>query len=157
MPASNFILSTWGRLAALPLGKWLFSRVVCWKAPYFGTIRPRFVELAPFRSTLRMSLRRGVTNHFGTVHAIAMCNLAELAAGTMMEATLPSTHRWIPKGMTVNYVKPAETGVTATASLDSATEFVDAMDVPIDVTVRDAAEQTVVTAKITMWVSPKKS
>ena len=98
-----------------------------------------------------------MTNHLGTVHAIAMCNLAELAAGTMMEATLPPTHRWIPKGMTVNYLKPAETGVTATASLDPATEFVDAADVPIDVTVRDAAEQTVVTAKITMWVSPRKS
>ena len=98
-----------------------------------------------------------MTNHLGTVHAIAMCNLAELAAGTMMEATLPSTHRWIPKGMTVNYVKPAETGITATALLDPATEFADAMDVPIDVTVHDAAEQTVVTATITMWVSPRKS
>lgn len=44
-------------------------------------------------------------NHIGTVHAIAMCNMAELAGGTMTEVTVPSTHRWIPKGMTVEYLK----------------------------------------------------
>lgn len=34
-----------------------------------------------------------------------MCNMAELAGGTMTEVTVPSTHRWIPKGMTVEYLK----------------------------------------------------
>lgn len=157
MSGSNFTLSTWNRLSRKPLGKWLFSRAVCWKAPYFGTVRPRFIELEPFRCTVRAALRRSVKNHIGTVHAIAMCNMAELAAGTMIEATLPSTHRWIPKGMTVSYLKPAKTGVTATALLSPQTVFDEADDVPIDVSVTDEAGQTVVAATITMWVSPKKT
>jgi len=57
-----------------------------------------------------------VLNHIGTVHAIAMCNMAELAGGTMTEVTVPATHRWIPKGMTVEYLKKAETDLIAIAS-----------------------------------------
>lgn len=45
-----------------------------------------------------------------------MCNMAELAGGTMTEVTVPSTHRWIPKGMTVEYLKKAETDLIAVAT-----------------------------------------
>ena len=40
-----------------------------------------------------MSLRkrRAVLNHIGTVHAIAMANLCELACGMLMEVTIPTT------------------------------------------------------------------
>ena len=51
--------------------------------------------------------RRAVHNHIGTVHAIALCNLAELCAGLMTDASLPRGMRWIPKGMSVRYLKKA--------------------------------------------------
>jgi Domain of unknown function (DUF4442) len=38
-----------------------------------------------------------VYNHLLTVHAIASCNAAEVAMGILMEATVPRSHRWIPK------------------------------------------------------------
>jgi len=38
------LLALWQRLARWPLGKWLFSRAVCFKAPYFGTISPLIVS-----------------------------------------------------------------------------------------------------------------
>jgi Domain of unknown function (DUF4442) len=38
-----------------------------------------------------------VYNHLHTVHAIASCNAAEVAMGMLMEATVPRSHRWIPK------------------------------------------------------------
>ena len=79
----NAALSAWRRLQAKPFGKAIFSRAVCFKAPYFGTISPRFAELQPGRARVSMRKRRAVQNHIGTVHAIAMCNLAELAAGTV--------------------------------------------------------------------------
>jgi Domain of unknown function (DUF4442) len=44
-----------------------------------------------------------VYNHLHTVHAIASCNSAEVAMGMLMEATVPRSHRWIPKAMTVQY------------------------------------------------------
>ena len=63
-----------------------------------------------------MQKHRAVLNHLGTVHAIAMCNMAELAGGTMTDATVPKTHRWIPKGMQVEYVKKATTDLVAIAT-----------------------------------------
>lgn len=149
-------LAIWQRLSGIPAGKWLFSRVVCWKAPYFGSIRPVFVELRPGYSQVRMRKRRAILNHIGTVHAIAMCNVAELAAGTMTEVTIPATHRWIPKGMTVEYVGKAESDLRAMAVIDPIPEFGAAMELPVTVTVVDTADQPVFRAVITMWVSPRK-
>src|SRR4051812_22626770 len=101
----------WRRLSAMPGGKWIFSRLVCWRAPYFASIHPRFEELRSGYCEVHIKKRRAVLNHIGTVHAIAICNMAELAAGTMMEVTLPASQRWIPKGMTTEYLKKAETNL----------------------------------------------
>ena len=72
--SGNTVLSLWKRLTPLPLGKRLFSRIVCFKAPYFGSIRPVFEELQSGYGVVRLKNRRAVQNHIGTVHAIAMCN-----------------------------------------------------------------------------------
>ena len=156
MKQSNFTLSTWQRLSKKPGGKWAFSRVVCWKAPYFSSIRPAVVELRPGYCEVRIKKRRAVLNHIGTVHAIAMCNVAELAGGTMTDVTVPSTHRWIPKGMTVEYIKKAETDLKAVAEIKPIPQFDAATELPVTVTVMDTDNQTVFRAVITMWVSPKK-
>jgi acyl-coenzyme A thioesterase PaaI-like protein len=161
MPGPNAALAAWTRCRRLPLGRWLFSWLVCRRAPYFASIAPRFEELRPGRCETRLAKRRAVTNHIGTVHAIAMCNLAELAAGTMMEATLPATHRWIPKGMTVEYLKKAATDLRAVAALDplpdfDGPDFVQARDVVVPVNVTDAAEAVVFRAAITMHISPRR-
>jgi acyl-coenzyme A thioesterase PaaI-like protein len=141
-------------MAKMPAGAWLFSRAVCLKAPYFGSIAPRFVELRPGFCSVRISKRRAVQNHIGTVHAIAMCNMAELAGGTMTEATVPKTHRWIPKGMTVEYLKKAQTDLTASARFDPLPDFGAATEVPVVVDIRDASGDEVARATIMMWVTP---
>ena len=146
----------WQRLSTKPAGKWLFSRLVCWKAPYFSTIRPRFVVLRPGYCEVQIRKRRRVLNHIGTVHAIAMCNMAEIAGGTMTDVTVPSGFRWIPKGMTVEYLAKAKTDLTATARIEPLPDFDQAMELPVTVAVKDSAETLVFRAVITMWVSPKK-
>ena len=151
----NAALAAWRRLESKPLGKALFSRIVCFKAPYFGTISPRFEELRPGHARVSMRKRRKVTNHIGTVHAIAMCNLAELAAGTMTEVSIPASMRWLPKGMTVEYLKKASGGVQAVATLPEVAEGA-GRDVPATVEMKDDAGELVCRATITMWVSPRK-
>jgi uncharacterized protein (TIGR00369 family) len=147
-------LDLWRRCERWPFGKAIFSRIICWKAPYFGSIRPRFEEFRPGHARVSMRKRRAVTNHIGTVHAIAMCNLAELAAGTMTEISIPATMRWLPKGMTVEYLKKAETGVEAHATVGEIGEG-PGRDVPVTVEVKDRAGTLVCRAVITMWVSPR--
>ena len=133
----------------------MFSRLVCWKAPYFSSISPCFVELSPGHTVVRMRIRRKVTNHIGTVHAIAMCNLAEIGAGTMTDATVPSHMRWIPRGMTVEYLAKARTDLVADVKIDPLPSFQDAADIPVEVAVSDMNDQVVFRAIITMWVTPK--
>ena len=151
----NAALRAWQRLETKPFGKALFSRAICFKAPYFGTISPRFEEFRPNYVRVSMKKRRRVTNHIGTVHAIAMCNLAELAAGTMTEISIPASMRWLPKGMTVEYLKKADSGVQAVATLPDVSEG-PARDVPALVEIKDDAGELVCRATITMWVSPRK-
>jgi uncharacterized protein (TIGR00369 family) len=129
---------------------------VCWKAPYFATIKPRFETLGPGRAVVSMKKRRSVQNHIGTVHAIACCNLAEIAAGTMLEASLPKTMRWLPRGMNVQYLKKAESDLTATATAMDYAEG-PARDVVVAVDIKDATGQIVVHADIAMYVSPRKA
>jgi acyl-coenzyme A thioesterase PaaI-like protein len=148
-------LSLWQSFASRPGGKWAFSRLLCLKAPYFGSIRPRFEVLRPEYCEVRMRKRRAVLNHIGTVHAIAMCNMAELAGGTMTEVTIPSTHRWIPKGMTVKYLRMGRTDLVAVATPHSQIDWSVPCDYKVDVVVRDQQAESVFEALITMWVAPR--
>ncbi|KXO88341.1 DUF4442 domain-containing protein [Tsukamurella pulmonis] len=149
-------LKIWNALQRIPFGSWVFSRAVCFKAPYFGSVHPHIVELRPGLCRVTAPNRRSVHNHLGTFHAIASCNMAELAGGMMTDATIPGTHRWIPVGMTVEYHAKATTAVTAVARLDPLPEFTDeptALTVPVDV--MDGDGIVFVTAAITMHVSKK--
>ncbi len=151
----NQVLDLWSKLSTKPFGKILFSKIICWKAPYFGSINPRFVEMRPGFARVAMKKRRAVQNHIQTVHAIALCNLAEFGAGTMMEASLSKNMRWLPKGMTVQYLKKAETSVEAFCV---AMDIVDgpARDVVVCVDIKDQKGDVVTKVEINMWVSPRK-
>ncbi|APV48390.1 DUF4442 domain-containing protein [Betaproteobacteria bacterium GR16-43] len=151
----NRALAAWNKLEGKPFGKALFTKVICWKAPYFASISPRIEEFRPGFARVSMKKHRAVQNHIGTVHAIAMCNLAEIAAGTLTEISIPASMRWLPKGMQVEYLKKAETDVEAHAVVGNVEEGA-SQDVPVTVEIKDRAGQVVVRAVITMWVTPRK-
>jgi acyl-coenzyme A thioesterase PaaI-like protein len=148
-------LRAWARARSSAFGRWLFARTVCKRAPYFGTIRPKFLDLEPKLCRVTMKKRRAVENHIGTVHALAMGNLCELAAGLCTEVTIPVGMRWIPRGMTIEYLATAETDVIATARLDK-TEWAGPENIGVPVTVTDSSGKEVVRAVISMYVSPKR-
>ena len=150
-------LSVWKQLSDKPCGKWIFSKTVCWKAPYFSTIQPQFVALRPGYCEVHIKKRRRVLNHLKTVHAIAMCNMAELVAGTMTDATIPTSHRWIPKKMTVEYLKKAVTNLRAIAQLNPIPHFDNSVELPVTVDIIDTNDEVVFRAVIEMWVSPRNS
>ena len=148
-------LRAWARVRSSAFGRWLFARTVCRRAPYFGTIRPKFLDLEPKLCRVTMKKRRAVENHIGTVHALAMGNLCELAAGLCTEVTIPVGMRWIPRGMTIEYLAKAETDVVATACLDK-TEWAGPENIGVPVTVTDTSGKEVVRAVISMYVSPRR-
>ncbi len=154
---STLVLRLWRKLEPKPFGKRLFSWIICRKAPYFASIAPRMVSLEPGRGEATVAHRRAVTNHIGTVHAIALCNLAEFVGGLTCDVSIPATMRWIPKGMAVDYRKKAVGVQRAVATPAFAPhEAAEGYDLPLDVVVTDPDGDTTFTACIAMRVSPNR-
>lgn len=152
---TNFVMSKWQQMHGSALGRWLFTKIVCMRAPYFASISPRFEALDHNSATVYVKKRRRVTNHINTVHAIAMCNACELVAGVGMEANMPKHMRWIPKGMTVSYLAKSTGGVRVQGRF-TIPEGNEAVDVPVQCDVVDDAGKLVMTAVVTMYLSPRK-
>jgi acyl-coenzyme A thioesterase PaaI-like protein len=154
------VLDLWRKTSALPLGSRVFSIAFSQKAPYFASIRPRFTVIEPNRAELVIRDRRGVHNHIGTVHAIALCNGLEAAMGALAEATIPRDHRWIPKGMEVAYTAKASSEITCIAETDAAQwtrEIGEGYDLPVRVRGVRTDGTVVVEGEIRLWVSQKPS
>lgn len=145
------------RLPDNVLGKALFSLGMSVRVPYFGTILPYVEQMQPGLCRVSAPKWFGVYNHIHTFHAIAACNLAEVAMGMLMEATTPSTHRWIPKGMTASYLTKATTRLTAVATLAEPVDFAaidSGRDVVVSIAITDTRGVEVVHCEITTWVTP---
>ena len=156
-PKKNLALETWNRMSRVPLGKVAWSKMVAARAPYFRSISPQMIELRPGYAEAALKKRWALTNHLGTVHAIAMCNLAEFAGGLVTEVSVPATHRWIPNGMTVEYLKKAGSDLRGICDCGPLPTFgSEGFDWPVTVNVYDRDQQVVFRAVITMWVSAKR-
>lgn len=152
MPA---VLDLWKKTSVLPLGDRIFSFAFSQKAPYFATIRPRFTAIEPNHAELVIRKRRGVQNHIGTVHAIALCNGLEAAMGALAEATIPDGRRWIPKGMEVSYTAKATTDITCIAETDPEQWAGDDPDLSVRVRGVRTDGTVVIEGTIRLWVTPK--
>jgi acyl-coenzyme A thioesterase PaaI-like protein len=157
------VVDLYEKAHAIPIvGDRIFSFAFSQVAPYFWTIRPRFTVIKPNHAEVVIPKRRGVKNHIGTVHAIALCNGLEAAMGVLAEASIPKDKRWIPKGMEVSYTAKATTDITCIAETDPEQWTGDNLpdlggDLPVRVRgVRDDGT-VVIEGVIRLWVSPKKA
>ena len=156
------VLALWRKSSRIPvLGTRAFSFAFGQKAPYFSTVRPRFTVLEPNYAELVIPKRRGVHNHLGTVHAIALCNGLEAAMGALAEATIPQDKRWIPKGMEVSYTAKATSDITCRAETSPEQWTSDALpdsggDLPVRVWGTTDDGTVVIEGTIRLWVTAKK-
>ena len=153
---STDVLKIYRSLERKPFGRWLFSRLICLKAPYFASIAPRIVALRPNHGEATLRHRRRVSNHLGTVHAIALCNLAEFIGGLTCDVSIPKSMRWIPKGMSVEYLKKAVGDMRAVATPGFEPHAsAEGYELPFHIVVTDSQGEAVFKARIAMWISPK--
>lgn len=145
----------YGALEGLPLGRGVASRVYRAAAPYFLSVPARLDRLEPGRAEASMAAVPWTRNHLGTVHAIAQCNLAEYVMGALAEATIPATHRWIPRGITATYNAKATGRLRATATVELPTPLADKQELPVDVRIVDRHDVEVATITIPIWVTAK--
>jgi acyl-coenzyme A thioesterase PaaI-like protein len=136
-------------------GNAAFSKKICEIVPYFATIEPQFVDLQPDYAEVTMPNTTQVHNHLGTVHAIAMCNLAEIAAGLMADVSIADTCRWIPIGMNVRYLAKAQTDLRGIAD-GHGIDWKNPGDKDIPVSITDKNGVEVCSITIIVKVSLKK-
>ena len=146
----------WRRMSGWPGGTWAFSAAAALRVPFFVPILPHVVAMEPGYAEVTMVKWPLTYNHLRTVHAIAMCNAAEMAMGMLMEATVPASHRWIPRAMTVQYLHKATTSLRARARLDPPDfeAITDGAEVAVPISVYDRHGTEVFCAEITTWVTP---
>jgi acyl-coenzyme A thioesterase PaaI-like protein len=117
-PTGTQLLRLWRRCSRFPGGPWLFSKVFGCLVPYSGSVRPRIRVLEPGRAEIEIPDRRSNRQHLGSVHAIALMNLAEMTSGLAMMTGLPPTVRGIVTTLSMTYHKKARGAIRGVARVD---------------------------------------
>lgn len=133
------------------LGPEQFSAAIGSVAPYFASVEPQFVDLRKGFAEVRIRNQRKVHNHIGTVHAIALCNGAELVAGTCTDVSIPQGARWLPIAMTVQYLAKAKTDIRVVTEADGV-DWSKPGNIEVPVAAYDTEGTKVLGAVITMNV-----
>jgi acyl-coenzyme A thioesterase PaaI-like protein len=147
------ILTQWRRLSALPGGGWLFSKLLGWQVPYSGSVSPRVLLLDPGHARVRIRERRALRQHLGSVHAIALMNVAELASGLAMLGALPAGMRGIVTKISIEYFKKARGTLVAESRCVVAPDLAEG-EYDFYSEVQDAAGDLVARATVTWKLGP---
>ena len=153
LPApGRHLRDAWRRLAPLPGGRFLFSLVLGRLVPYTGALGARVEELEPGHARVTLRDRRGVRNHLGSVHAVALANLAEVTSGLAMLTSLPESARGIVVHIGVEYLKKARGTLTAECRCPAPPGIEET--VTVTASVMDAAGEIVARAEVRWLIRP---
>lgn len=150
------LATAWRTLSRLPGGRWLFNRILARIVPYSGTVRPRVHGLEPGRAVVSIRDRRRLRNHLGSVHAIALANLGELASGLAMTLSLPEDVRGIPIRLEIDYHKKARGTITAEGRAAPPPAITDDIEDPAVATLTDEAGEVVAEVAVTWRLGPRE-
>jgi uncharacterized protein (TIGR00369 family) len=150
---ARWIRRAWDLLASRPLGKQLFARYLGFAIPYTGSIDAQVVELSPGFARVQLRDERRVRNHLESIHAAALCNLAELTANAALAYSLPEDSRFIVLELNVRYLKKARGTLSASCQCPVPPDNT-RRNYELQVVIDDAQGERVAEATITTLVGP---
>lgn len=159
------LLRLWRRLRPYPGGRWLFARIFSLMVPYSGSVRPRFLVLEPGHAEVEIPDRRANRQHLGSVHAVALINVAEQASGLAMLVGLPDGMRAIVTQISMQYLKKARGPIRAVSTVavptvatatDAGTATATATDIDVTADCLDREGAVVARATVRWRVGPEQ-
>ena len=124
-------------------------------APFSATIRATVDDLGPGHARIVMRERRALQNHLGSVHAIALMNLAEVTGGLALNYALSPDARAILTALSIEYLKKARGRLTAEASIEPPATT-ERQEYEYETVIRDANGDVVARAVARWLVGPKE-
>lgn len=153
--SAAWIRKAWDTLEGVPGGRALYSRMLGVAIPYTGSIRAEVQQLSPGFARVELPDRRSVRNHLSSVHAIALCNLAELTGNAALAYSLPDDARFIVKRLDTRYLAKARGTISATCHCpENLTN--ERREFELHVQMHDRDGQLVAEATLTTLVGPVK-
>jgi uncharacterized protein (TIGR00369 family) len=152
----HWIRTLWDQLSPLPGGNRIFSRLLGMRIPYTGSIRPEVLRLAPGFANIQIKDRAALRNHVQSVHAVALCNLAELTGNAALAYELPPDARFIVTELTMRYLKKARGTIAARCQCEPVTTN-ERKAYTLEVQLFDAHGELVATATMQTLVGPIKA
>lgn len=149
------LLRLWRRLHRLPGGQWLFALIFGLLVPYSGSVRPRVRVLEPGHAEVEIPDRRANRQHLGSVHAIALLNVAEQASGLAVLAGLPYGIRGIVTQISMQYLKKAR-GTIRAVSHAVVPEVITDMDFDVTADCLDRQGDVVARATVRWRLGPER-
>lgn len=148
------LFAAWRRLAPLPGGKWIFSKLLGWTAPYTGSIGARVELLEPGHVRVSLRDRRAVRQHLGSVHAVALVNLAEVTSGLAMLGAAGPGVRGIVTALRIEYHKKAR-GLLLAESFATPPAVTEPTDAEVTASITDSEGDIVAVATVTWRLAPR--
>jgi hypothetical protein len=145
-------LRRYQRLQHSRLGRWRFERAAGRSMPLLPALQARFDELRIGLCRASMPAHRRVRTLAGELDPIAVGALTQLAAGMLIEISVPSGLLWSARGLTIEHLRATRSGVSALARLDK-TDWAQTGLVGVPVTVSDAAGTEIARAVVSFALS----
>jgi acyl-coenzyme A thioesterase PaaI-like protein len=150
------IEGAWRRLSALPGGRRIFDLILGRLVPYSGSVRPRVLELEPGHAVVVIRERRRLRNHLGSIHAIALANVGELASGLAMTMALPGGIRGIPIRLEIEYLKKARGRIVAEGRAAPPASVLEPVEDTVTAELRDDAGEVVSRVRVLWRLAPEE-
>jgi len=146
-------IKLWKKLSSYPLiGKWLFSKLLCFATPYTGSISPNFVQVNEKCLEVYITEHRAIKNPFNCIHACALANLGELVTTMyVLNVLTKEGRRGIPVGLKAEYLKKARGKISA--KLENLEIPKDVKDYDIQVDLKDQTHDVVCKVTLTLKIS----
>jgi acyl-coenzyme A thioesterase PaaI-like protein len=130
----------------IPFGRKFFAFALKQIVPYTGALGSTVKIIENGRCVIELQDRRLVRNHLGSVHAMALANLAEITTGLCMLYTIGDKYIGILTGFEIKYHKKARGLLTAESLFTPNPEALKKNTAIIEATIKNSEGVAVATA-----------